>query len=254
MKALTRTQFSMRFSVVLSVSVLMALGSAAGQEKITPRGIYDSGKFVILFADAIHDVCDPDTPPAPAQLLISTDNGKSWQKRGPEIEGSVFDEVFEEERGVWVTGEHVMEGPAGESFLMVPNGLTIDWNKSVIFSGESELQRVRFKKGRIVAWVSHLVLGYSDWTGPIIEHMSEDGGRHWKEMGPAPTVPPAGKDDSRPIGEEDKNWRIAGLDNGVAVQHRNNTLELWQDIYFFPTVTCDPERLSGGPNSAAADE
>jgi hypothetical protein len=229
---------------VLAVGVLHA--TAAGQEWIKPKGIYVGKRFIILSAEVTHDVCDPGAPPEPAQLLVSFDEGKSWQKRAPEVEGSEFERVFENESGVWIAGEYVMEGPASQAFLLIPGGgTTPEWRKSVIYAGASEFEKIGFERGRLLAWIRHLHQGDDgEWTGPLYKYVSEDGGRHWRQIGRVKQLPGAKAGDFRQIVKQHRNWRLVEFENGsVNVEKRRGNLEEWRQISSFSAPRCANKEL-----------
>jgi hypothetical protein len=230
-----------RVGVAILATIALLVASAAGQEQIMPNGIFAAEHYTLLTAEVTADVCDPGPPPHAAQLLVSFDEGRTWDKRGPQLDGSEFEWVFEAPQGVWIAGEYVVEGPNSEAFVLVPSGTSIpQWRKHVIYDQAEDLLAIAFDGPRLVAWLRHLELGDDDWQGPIYRHVSADGGRRWQ----APRRVAALPDTSAllafaPIEREHKGWRLVELaDGAVTVQHQRDGVAPWETVSTFPQVPC----------------
>jgi hypothetical protein len=223
------------WSVMAAALATVLMGGE--RESITAHGILP-GSTMVLFAEVRS--CRPTQAPPFAQLFVSTDEGKTWVKRGPAVEGSEFQYAANSSEGVWVAGLHTMEGPGIDPFVLVPGGDPAgspEWTLSRIYQGPAELQSVlRAKPGELSASIKHIDVGSQRWQGQIHLHQSHDGGLTWTAVGPAKgSVATRGK--FAKLSKDGPIWRIADRkDRGFDVQRR--TGQLWHTVSAFPWQAC----------------
>src|SRR5262249_52445638 len=87
------------------------------QENIEADANLVQNKAILLFTRA---GCVDWPPPGIAQLLVSTDSGRSWNKSGPALAGYEFTSVYQRDGKVWILGQHTAEGPSTDPFLFLP--------------------------------------------------------------------------------------------------------------------------------------
>lgn len=221
---------------VLALCALAGGASAEPRETIEAHGLL-AGDTLLLFA--VVKTCGPEQGPPMAQIFASTDEGKTWVKRGPALEGSEFQYAAAGPDGVWVAGLHTAEGPGIDPFVLAPEAApATGWTVRRIYEGPAELLAVaRTRPGQLSALVKHIDIHDERWRGPRYLHRSEDDGRTWKAVGPTKATAPArgrfGK-----IGKRTPQWRITDRrDGGFDVQRRVG--KLWQTTAEFPWRACD---------------
>jgi len=208
------------------------------QENVGADGILLHGKTVVLFAHV--STCAAEGQIPAAQVFVSLDAGKTWDKRGPLIEGSAFEYVLDDGTTLRVAGSHTAEGPEIEPFLFVSTGDLSEWKLHRIYKGPSELKSVALNgNGHLVAWVKHIDPHQESWEGSTYAYESRDNGATWGVLGPVPngTTTPAGRVFSK-IEKEDRGWRVVDMEGGgFEVQH----LEVdhsWKTAHKFPLQMC----------------
>jgi hypothetical protein len=202
------------------------------------RGIV-AGREPILVADVQQCTSEPTLPGA--QLFVSSDGGKTWQKRGPAIEGAAIVYAQERHDGWWLAGLRMVEGPGTDPFVLVPDAAPPWWTLHTVHEGPADLRRVaRDGDGGVLMWIRHIVVGDERWRGALHLHRSRDGGRTWTDDGPRKESPaPPGARDFARIARRTASWRIADrADGGFDVQHRGSGG--WQTTATFPWRACDP--------------
>jgi hypothetical protein len=224
----------------LFLALFWGSGAASARgESVSAKGILAHNGAAILFAEIRHCSAEPQLPAA--QIFVSTDDGKSWSKRGPEIDGSEFEYAYKTGAALWIVGLHTAEGPGIDPFILVPAPSPFTWERHAIYDGPAELKAVRFGgRGHLSALVRHINVHDENGGGPIYRHESVDGGRSWKSEGRAKAaLSSAGKNFAK-ITKRDSDWRIRDrADGGFDVQHRLGRQAAWRTMSEFPWQACD---------------
>jgi len=208
----------------LTMSLLVA---AAGNENVSGKGIVVQGDVVVFFAE----VRDCGSEISSAQVFVSSDGGKSWQKRGPSLEGSEFDFFHPAANGLWLAGIHIAEGPGIDPFIWIPGEKPYEWVQSTIYEGPASLEDIaRLPDGSLLAWVRHIDIHRPEWPGALYVHRSVDSGRSWKVSAPGKPMSRNSGTKFRRIGTHSKNWRFVDGTNGVSIQHRKDNNGGWEDV------------------------
>ena len=220
--------------------IAVAAASARAQtdpELVSAKGILAVGDAIVLFAEVSHCATLPH-PPA-AQILVSTDGGKTWSKKGPKLEGSEFRYTYASATGLWVAGLHTAEDPA-DPFLLAPRPRPFAWDLHTIYAGPADLGSLAFgRNGGLLAWIDHVDRGSGKER--VYVHSSADGGRRWKTVGRARRESAKGLQDFAAITRETAGWRIVDRpDHGFDVEHRAAPQEAWQTASAFPQPACEP--------------
>ena len=217
-----------------------ARGEAA--ESIRGRGIFERGALY-LFAE-VHR-CGPEAALPAAQIFVSSDGGKTWVKRGPELPGSELAYVQASSDGLWVAGLHTAEGPGIDPFLLVPaDSASSDWRLRPISEGPAELRGVgRAGSNGFVAWIRPVDIHEKPHPDPEVLLRSDDGGATWKADAAPKRSPDAHIKRFARVASRSASWRIIDRkDGGFDVQRRGPGG--WQLVKAFPWVRCD-QRTSG---------
>lgn len=234
--SLKRSAAAALLVVVGAVSVAQA---ATAPELVSAKGILARGDAVFLFAEVSHcaTLADPAVPAA--QIFISTDGGRTWSRKGPEIEGNEFKYALGTEAGLWVAGVHTAEDVA-DPFVLAPGKAPFEWELHTIYDGPADLGVVAFRRnGDLLAWVHHHDHGTDKWRTYL--HASSDGGRSWKTVGRAKRDFPKGLREFAEITKQTAEWRIVDRDDGgFAIEHRAGARKPWQTMSAFPVQRCDP--------------
>ena len=211
-------------------------------ETLTPYGIWTSGEVIVLFAEV--SSCPPNElpPPGAAQVLVSKDGGKHWEKSGQQFEGSILEYTHETGANLWIVGEHTAEGPASSPFILIPTGTGLDWKQKIIYEGNAELEGIAKRdNGDFVAWIRHLDLHGEGWTGPLYLHRSSDGGHTWHVVGRTKKTPDGPGAGFKKIEKQNSNWRVTDAgDDGSAVEFRADEHSSWREVYRFLVSDCGP--------------
>jgi hypothetical protein len=224
------------------LGVIGAVSSAYGEsdgEAVIAKGILARGDMVVLFTQVSHCVA-PSEPVVPAaQMFFSSDGGRTWSKRGPEVEGGEFRYVLNTAGGLWVAGLHIVE-EGNDPFILAPGTKPFEWDLRSIYDGASDLGLVAFRKdGELLAWVHHYDHLNDKWQTYL--HASSDGGRRWRTVGRAKRDYPKGLREFEEIKKRTPEWRIADRqDSQFAIEHRAGTRQPWQTVSEFPLPKCDP--------------
>ncbi len=214
--------------------------AASGQEDVLPDGIFVLNDAVVLFT-TVHKVlsCSAQSQIPAVQIFISTDRGKTWTKRGPELEGSQFQYVYENEGRLWVAGEHTAEGPGSDPFVLVPQSAGLGWDLHYVYEGAAELESIAMVDAQhIVAWVRHLKLTGEGWVGPEYVHTSEDGGRTRRTLGRHRKRSDQPGQRFREIEKRSATWRVVDQrEIGIIVQQQRERAT-WETVSQFPVHLC----------------
>jgi hypothetical protein len=230
-----------RILLALAVALLLTpTRTDGGQENVAAYGIWVRNKTIVLFAQVYP--CPPKdlTPPGAAQIFVSEDGGGHWEKRGPELDGSEFRYVRAIGDRLWVAGERTAEGPAIEPFIFVPSEKGLEWTQHVIYKDAADLEGIAAQSdGGLTAWIRHLKLHDSGWTGPLYLHESSDGGLTWRVAGRAKRAPRAPGPGFKKIEKQNETWRVRDQDGGgSAIEHRADEHSGWKSVYSFPGNAC----------------
>lgn len=226
--------------LTLTFAITASAFGTTSQENVSGYGVWAHGDIIVLFAQAYP--CPPGElpPPGAAQLFVSTDGGKGWEKRGPRLAGSEFQYIHEAGTRLWIVGEHTAEGPASEPFILVPDEKSLAWSLHVIYEGASELEGIAVtNSGDFIAWIRHLKLKDNGWTGPLFVHKSSDGGQTWHVVGRATKGPRTLGTAFKKIEEETATWRVTNQDSrGSAVEYRPDENSPWKLVMAFQQDEC----------------
>lgn len=223
--------------LLLLVALPVFLQGVPKAERSDGKGIWACGKTVLLFTKVRPCIEEQEIPSA--QILASTDGGRSWTKRGSRIEGSDFEFLHETEGQVWIAGFHTAELGA-DPFILAPTS-SLNWNRYTIYQGASYLERISFqKRGQLTARVRYIDMWNENWKEYL--HKSVDGGRSWSLVGLATTRARESGVAFKRIGRETLSWRIVDANNGgFAVQHRVRARRSWRTVSRFPWTPCAGE-------------
>jgi hypothetical protein len=131
---------------IVAASTLLAQQNAKDNVEIDAILVQD--KAILLFTRMA--ACGDSFVPGAAQLLVSTDNGRSWQQCGPRLEGSGFASVFGRDGKVWIAGDHTAEEPATDPFIFIPAESPLHWEVRMIRQGNGGLERIAWgNKGEL---------------------------------------------------------------------------------------------------------
>jgi len=221
---------------LLLVCLPVFLQGVPKAEKSEGKGIWARGQTVFLFTKVRPCIEESEIPSA--QILVSTDGGWSWTKRGPRIEGSDFEFLYERKGEVWIAGSHTAEFGA-DPFILVPTSL-FNWNRYTIHEGPSYLERIAFqKKSQLIARVRHINTFDENWKEYI--HKSVDGGRSWSLVGPGTKRGGEPGVVFKRLGRKIPTWRIVDeSDGGFTVQHLERGA--WRTVSSFPSTPCPGDR------------
>lgn len=229
---------------VVAIGLAVTLGVAgparAGeQENISGKGILAHAGALLLLGDVMS--CGSSEQLPAAQVFVSTDAGKTWQKHGPALEGSEFEFSSSTAAGIWLAGIHIAEGPGMDPFLWRPSDKPYEWIQSTIFEGPASLEGVAMRQGTMFAWVRHIDVHEPDKPAPLYLHRSTDGGRSWKESGPVKSVAEKSATKFRKIRTRSGSWRLTEDSAGFSIQHQQNSKEEWQQVSRFERQDCKIE-------------
>jgi hypothetical protein len=227
-------------ALVVATLLISAARALQAQEYIEADAILVQDNAIILFTRA---GCADFPPPGIAQLLVSTDGGRSWKKSGPALAGYEFTSIYQRDGKVWILGQHTAEGPATDPFLFLPTDSPARWKMKTIYWGNVELRRVALgEQSEFLAWIRHLELTDDGWAGPTYLHQSLDDGRTWKVLGRASKIQLKAKNpgfvDLAML--KSPTWRVLNhsLGHGFRVQHREKDDSAWRTIAQFPGHPC----------------
>jgi hypothetical protein len=234
---------SRRRCAAAALFLVAAAGSAAHgspeTDLVRATGILALGDAVILFTQ-VSPCAKASEPVLPAaQMFVSIDGGRTWSKKGPELEGDEFQYVYDTGAALWVAGMHTAEGPA-DPFILVPGTASFEWEAHAIYEGSAALGQLAFGgNGELLARIIHVDL-VSD-KGRVYLHASSDGGRSWRIIGRTKSDYPKGARRFAEIRKQTAQWRIAVReDSQFAIEHRAGTQQPWQTASEFPLPDCDP--------------
>jgi hypothetical protein len=212
---------------------------AQAQENVDAKGILARGDRVILFTRVRR--CAEESQIPSAQIFVSTDAGRSWSKRGPQLKGNDFEYVYERGGRIWIAGLHTAEFGA-DPFILVPTDWGIDWHRYNIYEGPGDLERIAFlARSHLTARVRHINVRDENWKEYI--HESVDGGRSWKLVGLVGKVRGASGLAFERIRKRAPKWRIVESgDGGFVVQHRRGLRAPWRTVSRFPWKRCLGDR------------
>ena len=234
---------SLRRSAAAALLIVAGAASAAhgatAPELVGAKGILARGGTVFLFAEISHCATLSDPPAPAAQIFVSTDSGRTWSKKGPELDGSEFKYAYYTGAGLWVAGLHTAEDMA-DPFILAPGKAPLEWEFHTIYDGPAALGLVAFgKNGDLLAWVHHHDHRTDKWQAYL--HASSDRGRSFRTVGRAKREFPKGLREFAEIAKQTADWRIVDrADTGFAVEHRAGARKPWQTMSAFPVQRCDP--------------
>jgi hypothetical protein len=223
--------------------IVAVVGSAAAgsteSDSVRPDGILSRGDAIVLFTRVSHCVMASEPVLPAAQMFVSNDGGRTWSKKGPELEGDEFQYAYDTAAGLWVAGMHTLEGPA-DPFLLVPGKASFEWDVHVIYEGSAALGRLAFgENSELLARIIHVDL-LND-RERVYLHASSDGGRSWRMIGRAKRDYPKGVREFAEIRKQTAQWRITDRkDSQFAIEHRAGAGRPWQTVSEFPLPKCDP--------------
>lgn len=228
-----------------ALALLLGLASVQpAQAQFPPDlGLWVEGDKIFLLTNSLS--CGYAAADA-AQLLVSTDGGHSWKRRGPRLPGYAFLFMYVTNGKAWIAGEHTAEGPGIDPFVLVPSAAGDAWHMRTIYQGEAELLRVAIGGDEeLTAWIQHLHLSglKGDWVGPVYLHRSRDGGETWKELGLARKQRVQGGAEFKSLSTlKDPLWRaISYQSKGFKLQHRETADGAWKTVSRFPALNCKNE-------------
>jgi hypothetical protein len=109
--------------LLLLVALPVFLQGVPQAERSDGKGIWARGNTVLLFTKVRPCIEEQEIPSA--QILVSTDGGRSWTERGPRIEGSDFEFLHERKgnrSGLLVFIRRSLE-PIHSSWLLLPRSI-----------------------------------------------------------------------------------------------------------------------------------
>ena len=191
-----------------------ALASASGPgESLRGRGIV-AGTALYLFGE-VHACGEAPALPA-AQIYVSTDQGATWEKRGPALAGSELLFAREDRGTLWAAGEHTAEGPAIDPFYLVPTSrpAAFTWTVRTIREGPAELLGASGGRRALSASLRPTDAHGGPLPGGAVRYRSRDGGRSWRREDGASGPPSLAR-----ITTRSGRWRIVDRrDGGFDVQ------------------------------------
>jgi BNR/Asp-box repeat len=171
-----------------------------------------------------------------AQIFVSSDGGKSWQKRGPALAGSEILFARAADHTLWAAGEHTAEGPATDPFVLVPaQAATPDWTARSITAGTAQLLGVGVAGAQDLTARVRATGPHGEKTGAgTQDYVSHDGGLSWSRQKAAAAGP------SHPLPRVSMRsgaWRLVDRkDGGFDVQKRAGGG--WTTVTPFPWNHC----------------
>lgn len=223
--------------------VLLAAGTSfcagfAENDQPTPNLVWSHGKTVLVFA--VFPACEDESavPRQTMQTLISKDDGKTWNWRGPRMPWSMLEYILQSGDEIWLAGENYdPEGPASEPFLLLVDADSMEWPQLRIYDRYTELTAVARDErdgNRFLAWVNHLMLPPDDpdvpedGSDPMFLHESLDRGRTWHVIRTEKEAPKSapGLRFFQPTSEQSGAWRISttkmktGMSGGSVLEHK----------------------------------
>jgi hypothetical protein len=232
--------------------LIAASATGAPREPLRAKGIFadpKGGRAVYVFVDVHRCSAEPSLPAA--QILESLDDGKTWERTGPRLEGSEFQLAQASPEGVWVAGLHIAEGPGIDPFLLapvVPADPRKPWVLHPITSGPSELVKVEKAGPRSLrAWIRRVDHADAIRNGPpraAVVFSSDDGGRSWSAGRGAGSSAPGQFRKFAPITERSGAWRIVDRSDGGFDVRRREATGTWRTVGEFPWSPCDEPAAS----------
>jgi hypothetical protein len=222
-------------ALLLASAVLCRAARAEPVERIRGRGLLEDHALILL-AD-VHG-CGPEKQLPVAQIFVSTDEGKTWVKRGPAIPGSEFEYTLAAPDGMWIAGLHTAEGPGVDPFFLAPTGKgALDWQVRPITEGPAELRGLgRVAPKEFIAWVRPVDVHEGSPPKSDVLWRSLDGGDTWKADAAPGRKPPAAKE-FHPINMYSGAHRLVDRkDGGFDVQRHGP--RGWQPVKAFPWAAC----------------
>jgi hypothetical protein len=232
---------------------LLAMGLASiatqvshAQGNIEASGVWAQDNTILLFTQITQQPpCTFYVPPGMAMLLVSTDAGRTWKRRGPWLEGYRFTFLDQRDGRVWVTGEHTAEGPSVDPFILVPTVTGDNWQFHRIYEGPATIERIAWgNNGELIAWIREIVTSLLT-EGPVYIHHSLDGGKTWKQLGLARRHKVAVGAEFRPITTHMTTLcRVINLTRGgFIVQRRESESSPWKTVSRFSRWRCPEKTL-----------
>ncbi len=212
---------------------LLSRAHAEPIESIRGRGLV-AGEALFLFGE-VHRCGGPEQTLPEAQIFVSTDGGKSWQKRGPALPGGEILFARLNDQTLWAAGEHTAEGPAIDPFVLVPGrAATPDWASQSIVDGPAELVSVAVAGPEALTAQVRRTDPHGEKPAGTQDLVSRDGGRSWS---PRKGAKPGGLQKLSRVGMRSGAWRLVDRqDGGFDVQKRAPSG--WSTVTPFPWKPC----------------
>lgn len=228
--SLNKAQLFLSLAIVLLAAVHGSCAGVPGDDQPSPSMVWSHGNTVLVFAS--FPACEDEsaTPRPTMQTLISKDNGKTWNWRGPRMPWSMLEYILGSGDEIWVAGENYdAEGPASEPFLLLVDADSMEWPQLRIYERYTELTAVARDErdgNRFLAWVNHLMPDESeppfdppaDGSDPMFLHESLDQGQTWHVVRMEKDAPKSapGLRFFEPISEQSGAWRISSTSQSSA--------------------------------------
>jgi hypothetical protein len=193
--AVSLTVLLTKSRVLACIVILLASGSTTlglnvlQDDTIKAIGIWEHGNSVLLFANNV--ACKEGIYLRP-QLLVSSDEGKSWAQNGPDLYGYELKYILDAGQEVLIAGQYYIEGPTNNPFLLVYRA-GAEWQEFNIYDGAADLLALaqdELRPNRLLAWVEQIDMNREDdMYGPTLLYQSLDRGRTWKMVKKVKGVP-----------------------------------------------------------------
>lgn len=224
---------------MVASAVVSAAVPAAATESIRGRGLV-AGAALYLFAD-VHTCGEEQSLPA-AQIYVSTDDGKTWGKRGPSLTGSEFQYAQVDGGALWAAGLHTAEGPAIDPFVLVPTAGAVPfaWTVRTIREGPAELMEVaRAGPPDLYAWVRPTDAQGDRPRKASLLYASHDRGLSWSAAKNVPAKHRSALQKLSRITTRSGPWRIVDRQDGGFDLQRLEAAG-WKVVRQFPWAACPP--------------
>jgi hypothetical protein len=216
---------------------LVCATCAYGEDRLKGQGLFPLGENrVLLFATRV-DCRLSATGEEMGVVLQSDDGGASWVKVADGVLNAQFHRAgkFGHDRFV-IFGDVYSEGPATDPFMLIREAGA--WRRQQIYEGPAQLESAATAEGHLVAWIRHLKLGDSGWTGPLVRYESTDGGRTWTKRKAIRTTETTSARVLPEVGRQADGWRVASDESsGFRVERLNQGA--WDVTSHFPWTHCE---------------
>ena len=221
---------SLKASLLVTVVSVATVQVAVCQQNVSAEGIWAQGRDLVLFANLFGCSAEPHS----AQIFASTDAGKSWQKRGPALEGSAFEFLLQEQNDLWIAGEHISEGLGYAPFVLIPTGATFEWNMHIIYNGPASIEQIAKRGKHLSALLRIYRVERPNNDGYTVLFESADGGSHWRQPHSAKAVQGAEMSLFQSIPKDTPEWKTETSEDGtLAIQHKANAQSSCETVSTF---------------------